>query len=52
MGAMKLLHEFTYFLRYEKRWWLLPLVVIALVSVVVLLVTAGMGGESYRYDIF
>ncbi len=49
---MKLVREFGYFLRHEKRWWLLPLIGLAALGTAVLLVTSGMGGESYRYDIF
>ncbi len=49
---MNLTQEFLYFLRYEKRWWLLPLLGLALIGGIVLLITSGMGGESYRYDLY
>ena len=43
--------EFVYFLNQNKKWWLLPiLLVIGLVSILVLL--AGTGAAPFIYTLF
>jgi hypothetical protein len=46
-----LLSDFWYFLRYNKKWWLAPIVVIFLLFWVLLLVS-GSGAAPFIYTLF
>ena len=49
---MSLGREFVHFLRHEKKWWLLPMAVVALGFAAFLVVSALTGGASFEYQIF
>jgi hypothetical protein len=49
---MQLRREFRHFLLHEKKWWLLPMVGIALAFALFLVVSATSGGSGFRYDIY
>lgn len=49
---MRLWREFVHFLRHDKKWWLLPMVVVALALGAFLIVSALTGGTEFTYDIF
>jgi Family of unknown function (DUF5989) len=50
-GRSSLVSEFMYFLGQNKKWWLLPiLIVMGLVGVLVLL--AGTGAAPFIYTLF
>ncbi len=52
MGRMSVLTEFWEFLRYRKKFWLLPLVFILLVLGVVVVLTANSALAPFIYTIF
>jgi hypothetical protein len=49
---MQLRREFRHFLLHEKKWWLLPMLAMALALALFLVVSATSGGSSFVYDIF
>ena len=52
MGRMSVIGEFWEFLRYRKKFWLLPLVVILLLLGVVLVLTANSALAPFIYTVF
>lgn len=52
MGRMSVMTEFWEFLRYRKKFWLLPLVVILLLLGVVIVLTANSALAPFIYTVF
>jgi len=48
---LSLPQEFLLFLRHNKKWWLLPILVV-LLAVAVLAVLAGTGAAPFIYTVF
>ena len=46
-----LFHEFVYFLRHNRKWWLTP-VILVLVLVSVLVVLGGTAAAPFIYTLF
>jgi hypothetical protein len=52
MGRLSVISEFWEFLRYRKKFWLLPLVLMLLVLGVVIVFTANSALAPFIYSIF
>lgn len=50
-GGISILSEFWYFLRQNKKWWLLPILVI-LMLVGVLMLLSGTAAAPFIYTLF
>ncbi len=50
-GAGGFLSEFWYFVRYNKKWWLTPIIVVLLL-VSVLILIGGTGAAPFIYSLF
>jgi len=46
---LKVLKEFGLFLRQEKKWWLIPLIVVLLLLGVFVLLTSGSALAPFMY---
>ena len=52
MGRLSAIAEFWEFLRYRKKFWLLPLVLMLLVLGIVIVMTANSALAPFIYSIF
>jgi Family of unknown function (DUF5989) len=52
MGRLSVISEFWEFLRYRKKFWLLPLVLMLLMLGVVIVMTANSALAPFIYSIF
>lgn len=50
-GSESLIGEFLGFLAHNKKWWLLPIVVV-MVAMAALLYLSGTGGAPFIYTLF
>lgn len=52
MGRMSVIRELWEFLRYRKKFWLLPIVLILLLLGLVIVLTAGSPLAPFIYTVF
>ena len=52
MGKVALLREFWEFLRYRKKYWLLPLVVLLVALGLLIVLTANNAAAPFIYTLF
>lgn len=52
MGKLEVLREFTDFLRYNKKYWMLPIVGVLLLAGFVLVASQGSAIAPFIYALF
>ena len=52
MASMTLLREFWYFLKFRKKWWLLPIIVVMVLVGSLLVFAQGSALAPFIYTIF
>ena len=52
MSKMKIMAEFLYFLKTNKKWWLLPLVILLMLLGTLIVLTSGSALAPFIYTLF
>jgi hypothetical protein len=52
LGKLQIINEYFQFLRHEKKWWMLPIVMLLLLLGLLVLFTQGSPLAPFIYTIF